>query len=139
MDEIPKFISGFSYIAMLTSNQTPLEVQLSAMRSSGHDSANDYGGEIMNKTIKQYQASLAHGSSYCAGDGVKETDVFVSGSTLFKKQAKETDSKIEQWKIVDYSQIRVDVIPLHLDLKLIVFSLKKLNFWIMQPKSSLAA
>ena len=79
LKELPNKTDGFDYVPMLFSNQSPLEGQFSAMRSSGHDNAVTYAGEITNKSVRQSNDAQMRSHTYSTEDCAKEGDTDITG------------------------------------------------------------
>ena len=108
--ELPDKIEGWHHVPMLFSNQSPLEGQFSAFRSSNHDYANNFGGEVTNKCTRQVNAAQARSHSYSSEDGAKESDKFVTGTELFTRYQKQSNKRLETWlqKRRDFKKRRVN-------------------------------
>ena len=83
LKELPNKIDEFDYVPMLFSNQSPLEEQFSAMRSSGHNNAATYAGETTNKSVRQSNATQMRTHTYSTEDCAKECDTVITGNTGF--------------------------------------------------------
>ena len=93
LKELPNKIDGFDYVPMLFSNQSPLEGQFSAMRSSGHDNAATYAGEITNKSVRQSNAAQMRSHTYSTEDCAKEGGIDITGNTTFTQYEKLSKKK----------------------------------------------
>ena len=83
---------------MIFSNQSPLEGQFSAMRSSGHNNAATYAGEITNKSVRQSSSAQTRSHTYSTEDCAKEGDTDITGTTAFTQYGKLSKRKLDSWK-----------------------------------------
>ena len=94
---LPDEIPGFHFVAMLFGNQSPLERQFSAFRSSGDDRGDNFADAVTTKNSKQANAAQQNSNAYMKEDCPEETDKEVNGTAQFTKYQRQSSEKLSAW------------------------------------------